>query len=186
MRSRRHAFAPGATFRPCASPPVLASGCSYDPDVIEVDCVNDVVTSPDGASWVEGEFDGSVSAFAPTPSIGFVAVGRADEQAASWWSTDGLTWEHAVYPDSAVEGFTATAAVANGVIAAEAALDQDGAPRIWHTLDGGMSWILIAELKPIPGQRDATVLALAFRGAQYFVLGHGWRGTGEPAAWRGP
>jgi hypothetical protein len=161
---------------------VVAGGCLGGP---APDCGHRVATTTDGQTWVEAELDGTVAAIAGMLEGGFVAVGAADGRAASWGSPDGVSWEGSSFPDSAPEGFTAAAVGENGVIAAEAASDATGPPRIWHSFDGRL-WTLIAELGPIPGQSDTRVLTMAFRDAQYIVLGTGFRASGEPSAWHGP
>jgi hypothetical protein len=163
---------------------IVAEGC-LDIPATELPCGHLVATTTDGQTWVEAELDGSVAAIAGMLEGGFVAVGEADGRAASWGSTDGMIWDASSFPDSAPDGFTAASVGENGVIAAEAASDATGWPRIWHSFDGRL-WTLIAELEPIPGQSDTRVLTMAFRDAQYIVLGNGFRESGEPSAWHGP
>jgi hypothetical protein len=163
---------------------IVAEGCLADP-ATATGCGHRVAISTDGQTWAEAELDGSVTAIVGMLEGGFVAVGEADGRAAAWGSADGVAWDGDPFPDSGPDGFTAAAVGANGVIAAEAASDAIGGPRIWHSFDG-RQWTLIAGLEPIPGQTETRVLTLAFRDAQYVVLGNGFRLSGEPSAWYGP
>ena len=163
---------------------IVAGGCLGDRAPALDGCGSRVATSSDARTWAEAELDGSVTAIVGLLEGGFAAVGEANGRAASWGSPDGVAWDGSSFPDSAPDGFTAAAVGESGVIAAEAASDGTGGPRVWHSFDG-RSWTLIAELEPIPGQRDTAVRTLAFRDAQYIVLGNGFRDGGEPSAWHG-
>lgn len=173
---------------------VVVAGCfgfSPEPGSEPALCPYRTSAGPD-APWLPGTFEGSVSAIVAPPQGGFIAVGAAretgatHESAAAWTSEDGVAWRRSIYPDSASEGFIAAGVHPDGVMAAEAGVGDDRAPRIWLT-HGGDPWTLIASLEVLPEQVAPTaVTALAFRDAQYIVLGHVFQGFAQPAAWHGP
>jgi len=192
-------FGPGQFQRVAAATDgtVVATGCfgfPSDPGSETVSCPYRTSTGPD-EPWLPGTFEGSVRAIVAPRQGGFIAVGAARDMgatrdgAAAWDSEDGVAWQRTVYPDSAPEGFIAASVHPDGVMAAEAAVGTGDAPRIWltHGANAAAIWTQIGELERGPKQVGSTgVTALAFRDAQYIVLGNLFEVVGQPAAWHGP
>lgn len=168
---------------------IAAAGCLIAPEAVASeavagDCEGGLATSPDGENWRRERVDGFVRGIVARPEGGFVAVGVTDGGSTAWVSPEGIAWESATYEGSAAEGFTAVSVGRNGLIAAEAALDARESGRIWQSFDG-RSWSLMFELEPTDTELT-WVTALAFRDAQYVVLGTGVTVVLLPLAWHGP
>lgn len=163
---------------------IVVAGCLLASETVVGGCEGGLATSPDGENWRQERVDGFVRGIAAGPEGGFVAVGVTDGGATAWASLDGIAWESATYEGSASDGFTAISVDRNGLIAAEAPLDARESGRIWQSFDG-RSWTLVFRLEPTTTQ-ETMVTALAFRDAQYVILGTGFTDALVPLAWHGP
>lgn len=181
-----HVIGPGAAERVAVDTAgtIVVAGCLLASEAVAGGCEGGLATSPDGVNWRQERVDGFVRGIAVGPDGGFVAVGVTDGGSTAWASPDGITWESATYEGSAADGFTAISVDRNGLTAAEAPLDAREPGRIWQSFDG-RSWTLMFELEATTTQ-ETTVTALAFRDAQYVVLGTGLTDALVPLAWHGP
>jgi hypothetical protein len=117
-----------------------------------------------------------------------VIVGRIENDAAAWWSTDGVTWQPADGGAAFVEApetrMTAVVATAHGFVAGGWAgiTNRPGAARFWTSSDG-RSWVRVTD---IPAFADGRVTSIVAGGGGLVAVGTSGP-VGQPtgsAVWR--
>ncbi len=148
---------------------LIAVGYTF-PDFVPVTWTS---ASPDRHRWtlaglpttVDGAFALAIAAGAPTgPTVGHVAVvGRINNDAAAWTSSDGVAWEPVAGGSTFVEApetrMTTVVAGPGGFVSGGWAgvVNQPGSARFWTSPDGS-SW---TRLPDTPAMADGRVAAIA-------------------------
>ena len=153
--------------------------------------VTEALTRPENGAWSRAELDGWVHDLAWHPAMGFVAVGFGEADgvghAAAWSSADGTEWRSSHFTGTELAGIDAVTVAGDVVFAVGERTDEAGATEALWSSDGGASWTAIARLELPGGTGPVTVGAIAFRDAQYAVIGSRFvDGGGRTFAWHGP
>jgi len=161
--------------------------------------------STDGLIWnripndeaIFGGSDTQAMRSVVTAGPGLVAVGgdwsRGDQDAAVWWSVDGLTWnrvphDETVFGGPYIQRMRAVTAGGPGLVAVgRAGSDQDGDAAVWWSVDG-LTWNRVPHDETVfggPGSQKMVSVAAAGPG----LVAVGWDtldGDADAAIWWSP
>lgn len=153
--------------------------------------VTEALTRTVAGTWSQAELDGLVHDLVWHPIMGFVAVGYGEEDAvgyaASWSSTDGAEWRSSDFRGTGLASIDAVTAAGDTLFGVASTSDERGPTEaVWST-DAGASWTTIGRLEMPDGTGPLMVQTVAFRDAQYLVIGSRFvDGGGRTLAWHGP
>ena len=154
-------------------------------EVVDIDCSTTTWISQDGTEWTRQSPNEEPMRIADVASfgsgvvaVGLIAGGQSGEQAAAWYSPDGVTWARAQVEDQAAGTMHRVVASGTGLVAFSGELPE-GRTVIWVSSDG-QNWSR-APIDP-PELATAAVTSAKFTPSGIVVLGRDFA-SNERAIW---
>lgn len=154
-------------------------------EVVDIDCSTVTWISQDGMEWFRQSSNeepmrltDAVSFGSGVVGVGLVVGGQAGQEAAAWYSSDGVIWMKAQVEDQAAGTMYTVVASGTGLVAFSGGLPEDRT-LIWVSSDG-QNWIRVP-IDP-PELVGAVVISATFTPSGMVVLGRDFTAN-ERAIW---